>query len=216
MAQEPTPARPETMDVPVEASSTPPIPESILTTTRLIVRPYHAQDAPYMNLNANNAVIAKYMPLTFPHPYTIESAHSWIAMNTPLPHQTNFGIFEASSSEVLIGSIGLKLGSDVSSHTAEVGFWIGEKYWGKGYMTEALGAFTKWSFESWEGKDGQKLRRLWAKVFTGNDGSMRCFEKCGYAKEGVLIGHCEKHGEVMDLHLFGLTKVAWEARTQTS
>jgi ribosomal-protein-alanine N-acetyltransferase len=198
----------------IEASEIPaqaPIPQPIFTTAHLIVRPYHHRDAPSMSLNGNSPAVAKYMNLTFPHPYTLESAHGWIAMNVPLPHQTQFGIFEASSPDICIGSIGLNIGTDVSSHTGEVGFWIGQKHWGKGYMTETLRAFTKWSFESWEGKDGQRLRKLWAKVVEGNDGSMRCFLKCGYAREGVFVGHRERDGEVSDLHMFGLTKVAWEA-----
>jgi len=199
----------------IEASNTPqdaPLPTPILITSRILIRTLHPKDAASTALNANSPVVAKYMSNQFPHPYTLQSAETWIAMNTPLPIQTNFGICEASDPSNVIGGIGLTIGVDVSSHTAEVGFWVGEKYWGKGYATEVLEAFTQWSFESWEGKDGQRLRRLWGKVFSGNNGSMRCFEKCGYAKEGVLKGHAEKRGEVLDMHLFGLTKADWEAR----
>ena len=215
MAQQPTPAHPAMMEAQIEASNMSkdaPIPQPLVTTSRLIVRPMHPQDAPSMSLNANNPAISKYMSLAFPDPYTLANADTWITMNTGLPHPTNFGICEVSSPDVLIGGIGLKLGADVSSHTAEIGFWIGEKYWGKGYTTEVLEGYTRWLFESWEGKDGQRLRRLWGAVFSGNNASMRCFEKCGYAKEGVMKGHAEKHGEIMDEHIFGLTKADWEAR----
>ncbi|KAF1920609.1 acyl-CoA N-acyltransferase [Ampelomyces quisqualis] len=189
-----------------------PIPEPIVTTARLGLRPYHLQDVTSMALNADNPAIAKYMSLAFPSPYTLESAKTWIIMNPPSPHVCQFGIYELSSPGTVIGSIGLKLGADVNSHTAEIGYWIGERYCGKGYTTEALGAMTKWAFESYEGKDGQRMRRLWGGVFAGNVASMRCFEKCGYPHEGVMKGHAEKHGEVMDMHVFGLTKADWEAR----
>ncbi|KAF2827258.1 acyl-CoA N-acyltransferase [Ophiobolus disseminans] len=215
MTQQPTPAHPAIMEAQIKASNISedaPLPTPIVTTSRLVIRALHPNDAASAALNANSPAVAKYMSNAFPHPYTLESAETWIAMNLQLPYQTNFGICKASSPDIQIGGIGLTLGADVSSHTAEVGFWVGENYWGKGYTTEALEGFTKWSFESWEGKDGQRLRRLWARVFSGNNASMRCFEKCGYAKEGVFKGHAEKNGEVMDVHLFGLTKADWEAR----
>jgi RimJ/RimL family protein N-acetyltransferase len=72
-------------------------------------------------------------------------------------------------------------------------------------MTEALQGFTDYIFE----EKSDVWRRLWAGVFSGNDASMRCLEKCGYEAEGVMKGHVEKHGEVMDLHVFGLTKKDW-------
>jgi ribosomal-protein-alanine N-acetyltransferase len=215
MAQQPTPAHPSTMLTQLSASTTPSstsIPASILTTSRLLLRPMHPADAPSMSSSANSPKVAQYMSLQFPSPYTVEAAETWIAMNTPLPLQSNFVICEIDSPENVIGGIGLKLGADISSHTAEVGFWVGERFWGRGYTTEALAGFTKWSFESFEGKDGQRLRRLWGGVCGGNDASARCFEKCGYAKEGVMKSHVEKNGEVRDMHLFGLTKTDWEAR----
>ncbi|OAK95061.1 acyl-CoA N-acyltransferase [Phaeosphaeriaceae sp. SRC1lsM3a] len=206
------PATTETHAQKLDAFRETPIPRPILTTARLIIREYHPRDAPSMSLHGNSAAVAKYMYLTFPHPYTLEAGETWIAMNIGLPHPCHFAICEASSPDTAIGSIGLKLGSDTSSHTAELGFWIGEKFWGKGYVTEATAAFTEWAFETFEGKDGQRLRRVFSTVWSGNKGSIRCFEKCGYAPEGIMKDHVEKNGEVMDLHLYGLTKADWETR----
>ncbi|KAJ4365645.1 hypothetical protein N0V83_008265 [Neocucurbitaria cava] len=214
MAAQPTAAQPATAEAQIasnENAPDSPIPEPILITHRLLLRPMRLQDAPSMSLSANNPSVAKYMSNTFPNPYTVDAAKGWINMNITAPHQNHFAICELSSPEVVIGGIGLKPGADVNSHSGEVGFWTGEAYWGKGYTTEALEAFTRWSFEKWE-KDGQRLRRLWGGIFSGNVASMRCFEKCGYSKEGVMVGHCEKAGEVMDLHIFGLTKRSWEPR----
>lgn len=131
-------------------------------------------------------------------------------MNQGRNIHTDLVICEASAPAVVIGGIGLKPGADFMSHAAEVGYWIGEKYWGKGYVTEVLTGFTEYCFESWEGKDGQKLTRLWAGVFGGNGASMRCLEKSGFLKEGVMKGHAKKHGVVYDIHMFGLTKADWE------
>jgi ribosomal-protein-alanine N-acetyltransferase len=214
MAGQPTPAHPATMEAELEASNAPasvPIPSPIVGTTRLIIRSMHPQDAPSMAQSANDPLVAKNMSLSFPDPYTLESANTWISMNLALPRQDAFTVCERSSPDVVIGGIGLKPGADVSAHTAEVGFWMGRSHWGKGYTTEALEGFTKWTFQNYV-RDGQRTTRICANVFSGNVGSMRCFEKCGYAKEGVLKGHGEKRGQVYDFHLFGLTKPDWEKR----
>lgn len=214
MDTQPPPAHPLVMETLLEnASQTPDLrlPQPILTTNRLIIRPMYPLDSHSMAASANNPLVAKYMSLAFPHPYTLASANTWIEMNLAKPQQDDFCICEKSSPEVVVGGIGLKPGTDISSHTAEVGYWIGEKYWGKGYTTECLDGFTKWCFSS-ESREGTKITKLWGGVIGGNGASMRCFEKCGYVKEGILKGHCEKHGEVYDMHLFGMTKTDWENR----
>ena len=103
------------------------------------------------------------MTLAFPDPYTLDSANTWINMNLSQPHQTAFVLCETSSPDVVVGGIGFKPGADTNSHTAELGYWIGERLWGRGYVTEAVRDFTKWIFEDYEGMDGQKLRRLWGR-----------------------------------------------------
>jgi ribosomal-protein-alanine N-acetyltransferase len=209
MAEQSTPVNPAFTDEQMNA----PIPEPIFTTARLIIRPYHPQDAPSMTRSGNNPAVAKYMTNSFPNPYDLNAAISWISLNIDQTHVAHFGIFEASAPDVVIGGIGLnKLSTDVHAHTAEVGYWLAESHWGKGIMTEAVAGFTKWSFESFEGKDGQRMRKLYGGVYSGNVGSMRCFLKNGYAPEGVMKGHVEKNGETLDLHWFGLTKKDWEAR----
>ncbi|RMZ70160.1 acetyltransferase [Pyrenophora seminiperda CCB06] len=214
MASQTTPAHPAAMETQLEATSIPrhqPTPAPIVTTSSLMIRPMRLGDGLSTSLHANDPLINKYMSLSFPNPYTLSSAEAWIRMNMDLPYQKNFVICELSAPDVVIGGIGLTPGADVSVHTAELGFWVGQAYWGKGYMTEVLKAFTIWTFTEWE-QNGQKLTRLWGGVMGGNVASMRCFEKCGYVKEGVWKGHCKKGADVMDLHFFGSTKLDWERR----
>ena len=189
-----------------------PIPHAIFTTDRLIIRPMHPQDSTSMSLNANDPLVAKYLTLAFGHPYTLAHAKTWIDMNITKLHQDNFVVCEKASPETAIGGVRITPGTDVKSHTAEVGFWIGSSYWGKGFTTEVLQGLTKWVFLDRE-VEGKRITRLCGSVFSGNVASMRCFEKCGYPREGVLKGHCEKHGETFDLHLFGLTRADWEEQT---
>lgn len=132
------------------------------------------------------------------------------------PPILNWGICLSSSPATIIGGCGLKPGIDVQSHSAEVGFWIGEELWGQGLVTEMLDGFVRWCFESEESKlagtEGGRWTRLWGWVIQGNVGSVRCFEKCGFVKEGVLRGAVEKNGQASDVDVFGLLKGEWKER----
>ncbi|KAF2728431.1 acyl-CoA N-acyltransferase [Polyplosphaeria fusca] len=184
-----------------------PLPSPILTTPRLLIRPMHPQDAETMQHAASPPSITKYMTLVFAHPYTLEHARTWINLNLTHP-SNNWVITPLTDPGTVIGGIGFKPGSDVQSHTAEIGYWIGEEWQGKGLMVEAVVAVTDWEFV----ERGDVVRKVWAGVCGGNDGSMRVLEKAGYVKEGVLKGHVEKHGEVRDMHMFGLRKEDWEEK----
>ncbi|PSN62629.1 acyl-CoA N-acyltransferase, partial [Corynespora cassiicola Philippines] len=183
-----------------------PLPPPTFTSPRLTYRPMHPQDAPWMVQHAGPPSITKFMSLSFAHPYTLAHAETWIGMNLA-PPITHFVICERDRPDVPIGGIGIKPGADVQTHAAEVGYWVGEPFQGRGYVTEGVEALAEWAFGVREG-----TKRLWAGVFSGNDASMRVLKKCGYEEEGVMRGHVEKHGVTRDLHLFGLNKADWEKR----
>ncbi|KAF1956708.1 acyl-CoA N-acyltransferase [Byssothecium circinans] len=196
-------------------TATSPLPTPILTTPRLIIRAMHPQDAPSTHFAAAPASITKYMTLAFAYPYTLKHAEDWIAANLAPPFNHYF-LCEKERADIVIGGIGLKPSSDVQSHVAEIGYWLGEPWQGKGIMREALEAFTEWCFvtrvhepPAKEG-GGKELTRLYAGVYSGNTGSMKCLEACGYRQEGVMKGHVEKHGVVYDMHCYGLVKSDWE------
>jgi RimJ/RimL family protein N-acetyltransferase len=181
-----------------------------------MMRTMHPQDAVSLQKACEPPSITKYMTLAFAYPYTLQHAETWVNLNLTerLP---NYIIVLPDDPQTAIGGIGLKPGSDVQSHTAEIGYWIGEPHWGKGYAAEALVGLTDWVFskqgEGYGVGEGQKgFSRLWAGVMGGNEASIKVLEKCGYAKEGVLKAHVEKHGVVMDEHVFGLTRADWEQR----
>ncbi|KAF2641499.1 acyl-CoA N-acyltransferase [Massarina eburnea CBS 473.64] len=194
-----------------------PLPSPILSTTRLIIRPMHPQDAPSLQRAASPPSIAKYMSFAFGNPYSLKHAEDWIATNLtpPLDH---YVLCEKEVPEVVIGGIGSRSSGDVHSHTAEIGYWIGEPWQGLGLMREALSAYTEWCFTAREHAapaiegEGKMLTRLFACVVSGNTGSMKCLEACGYRAEGVMKDHVEKHGVVSDLHWYGLVKSDWEER----
>jgi ribosomal-protein-alanine N-acetyltransferase len=160
----------------------------------LIMRPWHATDIAALVRLANNRKIWLNVRDRFPHPYTEADGRGWIALRAADagdPH--NFAIdFEGGA----IGGIGLEFFTDVHRLTAEIGYWLGEPFWGRGFATIALKAVTDYAFTTFE------LRRLQAMVFEWNPASVRVLEKAGYQLEGRLRNYIVKDGRIGDALMY--------------
>jgi RimJ/RimL family protein N-acetyltransferase len=96
--------------------------------------------------------------------------------------------------------IELEIGSDIERRSAEIGYWLGETYWGKGIATDAVGALTAgYGFKALD------LTRVFAVPFASSSTSVRVLEKCGYIREGVMRRSAVKEGVVIDHVLYALT-----------
>lgn len=89
---------------------------------------------------------------------------------------------------------------DVYRINAEIGYWIGEPYWGKGYATEAVRLLIKFAFEELD------LLRIYAKIYEYNIGSMKVLEKTGFEKEAIIKSSVIKEGQIVDEHLYSIRK----------
>ena len=98
--------------------------------------------------------------------------------------------------EELIGVVGLTFQEDVYRRSAEIGYWLGEPFWGRGLATEAVIDATRMAFERFD------LIRLFAQVFETNPASCRVLEKAGYVLEGRLRHSVVKKGRVLDQLLY--------------
>jgi RimJ/RimL family protein N-acetyltransferase len=168
-----------------------------LTLTKCAVRPFRIGDEPALARHANNRRIALNMRDRFPHPYTLDDAHAWIAhtlVETPL---TNWAI---TTEDEVAGGIGLIRQDDVSRQSAEIGYWIGEAFWGRGIATEAVRGVSLRAFDDFD------LCRVFATVFDGNAGSARVLEKAGYSFEGRMRRAILKEGVVRDALLYALVR----------
>ncbi|MDD4255705.1 MAG: GNAT family protein [Methanofollis sp.] len=76
-----------------------------------------------------------------------------------------------------------------------MGYWLSEKYWGRGIATDAVRATVSRAFDLYP------IVRLQAGVFENNPASMRVLEKCGFMREAIM-----KDGVVMDEYLYALVK----------
>lgn len=175
-----------------------------LTTERLILRPFTLEDASRCVELAGNELISA-TTATIPHPYTLDQARAWIST-----HEENFkknlGIQFAitlKNSGELIGCIDY-LGFNHANKKAEVGYWVGVPYWGKGYCTEALSAMIKNGFEK------LNLNKIIARHMSNNLASGKVMQKCGMRQEGYLVQDLIKNGKVIDVVLYGINKEEYE------
>jgi RimJ/RimL family protein N-acetyltransferase len=159
----------------------------------VVLRAFEPGDAPSLARHADNANIARWLRDRFPHPYTLADAESWIGFARSQVPMTNFAVVQDGEA---IGGAGLTLLDDIWRRSAEIGFWLGEPFWGRGIMSRVVPALTEWAFQSFD------LARVFATVFAGNDASARVLEKAGYACEGTLRQAACKDGVLLDLWLY--------------
>lgn len=126
---------------------------------------------------ANNENISRNLRDGFPHPYTLQHAEEFIEKCLSPGPQTIFAIEYKGE---YAGNIGLSKGMDVYRKSAEVGYFIGEKYWNKGIATSALNLICDYGFRELD------IVRIHAGVFEHNLASQKVLEKCGFVREGVF------------------------------
>lgn len=163
-----------------------------MTTIRLeraLLRPWRDDDAPAMAKHFDNRNIWLNLRDEFPQPYTLDVARERLARKMARPPGTDLAI-EVDGEAV--GSIGLTLQGDVYRHTASITYYLGESYWGRGIVTEAVGAFTAHAFAHFD------LARIEARVFARNVASARVLERNGYVLEGRFRNQIVKDGETLD------------------
>jgi ribosomal-protein-alanine N-acetyltransferase len=161
------------------------------------IRPWRLDDAESLARHANNRKVWLAVRDLFPYPYTIQNAHEFLQRTISEQSAMKFCIEIEGAA---IGGIGVHAGQDVHRHTATVGYWLGEEFWGCGIMTEAVTAVTDFCFENFP------LRRISAEVFANNPASARVLEKAGFTFEGCLKNNVLKDGELLDSLLYARTK----------
>ena len=161
------------------------------------IRSYKLSDKEALVKYANNYNISKLLRDQFPYPYTEADAETWIMHACNQFPETNFVI---ANDKEMFGAIGINPQDDVNRFSAEIGYWIGEPFWGKGIATRALKAFTKFAF----GKFG--LNRIFANVFEGNIASEKVLLKAGYTKEATLKKAVLKEEKFLDQYIYARLK----------
>ena len=165
-----------------------------------IVRSWQFGDETNLHTHANNKAIWLNLRDTFPHPYTPTDAQRWIQFVVDPALETNFAIDIGGEA---VGNIGLRIGDDIERYSAEIWYWLGEKHWGRGIITQALRAITDYAFTEFT------LTRLYAMPFAHNVGSIKVLEKVGFQREGVIRWSAVKDGAVLDKVMYSYLSSDW-------
>ena len=143
---------------------------------------------------ANNRAVSRNLRDAFPYPYSEADGIAFLELCKAGGAGHNYGIF--NEDDVFVGTCGIIPKKDIYRITAEVGYWIGQPYWGRGYATQAVKQLADIAFND------LKLIRIYAEVFGRNAASMRVLEKAGFTLEAVLKKNMIKEGEIMDSYLY--------------
>jgi len=163
----------------------------------ITLRPLEKSDASALAKVANNKKIYDNVRDMFPHPYSLEDANQFIDFVQKATDTPRFAIEYQGE---FAGMIGLHSQSDVYRKSLEIGYWLGEAFWGKGIATEAVKLIVDYGFKHHD------INRIWAGLFEYNKATKRVLEKNGFEMEGVLKKAVFKNGEYWDEHRMGIVR----------
>ena len=171
-----------------------------LETERLRIRPYMEGDiAELLPLIGAREVAAT--TLRIPHPYTQQDARDFLELAKE-PGRL-WLVIALRSDGRQIGGIGLRI--EQQHQNAELGYWLGVPYWGRGYATEAAREMLRHGFED------LGLHRIFATHFKQNPASGNVLKKIGMRYEGCQREHLLKWGEFIDSEMYGILRREWKA-----
>lgn len=164
---------------------------------RCVLRRWNPSDLESLVENANNYYIAINMRDLFPYPYTLEDGKNWLEVTANEEKNCFLAIIVNNKA---VGGIGLTLGVDIERISAELGYWLGEKYWGEGITSSAIKGIINYGFNE------LGLERIFAKPLEHNTASRRVLEKNGFKLEGIMKKSVIKCGNIHNQALYARIK----------
>jgi RimJ/RimL family protein N-acetyltransferase len=177
--------------------------DTVLTTQRLVLRPFAPTDAMAVQRHVSVRDVAA-TTASIPHPYPDGGALHWIEMQAQEAargESLHFAI--TATPHGIVGAVGLRL--EAAHAKAELGYWVGKPHWRQGYATEAAQAVVRYGFEQLH------LERIHARFMTRNRASGRVLEKLGFTREGILRRDLFRFGEFIDCELWSLLREEFAA-----
>ena len=163
------------------------------------IREWRPEDKTDLAENLNNIKVLNNLRDGLPCPYTEKDAADYINAMLNSDKEKTYA-FAITLDDKVIGSIGAFRCENIHSRSAEIGYYIGEKYWGNGYMTDAVKQICAYLFANTD------IIRIFADPFADNIGSCRVLEKAGFACEGILRSSAVKNGEIKDMKMYALIR----------
>lgn len=160
-----------------------------------VIREWRMEDASKLAEMLNNKNILNNLRDGLPYPYTTKDAEDYISAMRSADKTKTFA-FAITVNDEAIGSIGVFRCDNIHSRTAEMGYYIGEPYWGKGFGTSAVQQACNYIFANTD------IMRIFAEPFAYNTASCRILEKSGFICEGTLRHNAVKNGNILDMKMY--------------
>jgi RimJ/RimL family protein N-acetyltransferase len=161
------------------------------------LRPLTLADTAALATIANDPSIGPFVRDLFPHPYTLTHARDFLKVVAESTRLHCWGIFEQGS---LAGVISLTQQEDIYRHTAEIGYWLGSPFRGKGIITEAIKLVCQYGFNQ------LNIIRIFANVFEHNKASYKALLKNGFEQEGIRKKGVIKNKELVNEYVMAKIK----------
>lgn len=176
----------------------------MIYTKRLILRPWNEDDAPALFKYASDENVAD--PAGWPAHKSVEESKNVI--KDVFSAKNTFAVCLRESGEP-IGCIGLMTGEaasiELGADEAEIGYWLGAPFWGRGLMTEAANAIIDYGFEM------LGLKCIKCGYFDGNARSYGVQKKCGFVhSHTVKDAYWALTDKTLTEHITVLTRDNWE------
>jgi RimJ/RimL family protein N-acetyltransferase len=172
------------------------MPEIRLESRRLVLRPVVPADADALFPLIDNWNVARWLGVV-PWPYTMSDMEHFLNVIAAPRASSSFPIFAVCLGGRAIGCAEWRDRNaemeEPLHHVTELGYWLGEPYWGNGYATETISALVSYAF----GASG--ARCILSGVFEGNDASLRVQAKLGFEAVGRTMTMCRPRSEEMPL-----------------
>lgn len=162
-----------------------------------LLRPWTMDDLDSLLLYGDNPKIARFMSDGFPHPYTLEKGIAFIENATK---DSPLRIFAIDQGGVAVGGIGIHPQADIHRRNAELGYWLGEPFWGKGIITEAIIGIVDYAFKNFD------IYRIFARPFSSNPASQKALIKSGFSLEAKFEKTIIKNDILLDEMIFAIRK----------
>lgn len=161
-----------------------------------ILRSFRMSDKEDLVKYGNNKNVSDNLRDRFPYPYTLEGAEWFI--NSVLSDNEPVKNFVIEINEEAVGAISFWPGEDVYRLTAEVGYWLGEPFWGRGIMTAVIKKVVNHIFGNFN------IKKIIALPFATSKASMKALEKAGFKKEATISKGVIKNGKILDYYIYSI------------
>ena len=174
-----------------------------LETERLILRGLNDSDADDLYPIISDPEVTN--NLLIPHPFPRERMLPWIRdRREAMVAKERYALAIVLKETGRVIGVCALIGVSWKNLNAELVYWLGKQYWGKGYMPEAAGRLIRFGFEE------LGLERISVGCFTRNKASARVIEKLGFKYEGRARHEFRKNDEFLDVYHYGMLRGEWE------